>query len=51
MKTNELNRRGMRLTENGCLQFCDPETREWINLSQREVKEIKMELDQFEDQL
>ena len=51
MNTNELHRRGMRLTENGCLQFCDQKTREWINLSQREVKEIKMELGQFEDQL
>lgn len=51
MNTNELNRRGMRQTENGCLQFYDPETSEWINLSKREVKEIKMELDQFEDQL
>jgi len=51
MNTNELNRRGMRQTENGCLQFYHQKSREWINLSKREVIEIKMELDQFEDQL
>ena len=51
MNTNELHRRGMRQTKNGCLQFFDPEIREWIYLSKREVKEIKMELDQFEDQI
>lgn len=51
MNTNELNRRGMRQTENGYLQFCDPETSEWINLSKREIKEIKLELNQFEDQI
>ena len=50
MKINELHRRGMRQTENGCLQFCDPDTREWINLSETEVKEIKLELERFEDQ-
>jgi len=50
MNANELNRRGMRPTKNGGLQANDPETGLWINLCKNKVEEIKLELEQFEDQ-
>ncbi len=51
INTNELNRRGMRQTKNGGLQASDPESGRWIDLCKDEVEEIKLELQQFEDQI
>ena len=48
---NELNRRGMRPANGGGVEACNPETGLWIEISTEELKELKLELECFEDQV
>ena len=49
LDTNELNRRGLRPTQEGGVEAKDRETGLWTNLSPVEVEELKQDLERRED--
>jgi len=47
LDTNELNRRGLRPTDDGRVEARDKETQAWKKLSTEELAELKQDLDDF----